>query len=275
MTEALEVDPDLGRAKDLSWALAQSSWGDLSNRLGADLSKRKELALPLNRSWSVIYAACLFRGWLPPSERACEAIGELLSWTDTNEGRRLSELVARIEASSDPRLALQEGISGSVWRRVDPYGALSWAQSDEVDELVILTPAVRSLARTAAAMKTTAGRTRPKAQQKEPAPVFRAKSVNPLFTVFLALAYTSWGYRTLDDAEDVVEHLRQELKKGPSHEHLDEFQLSVVTLALELSDERLQGIFKNAEELFSHKATVSKRTKKIRNERAANRSKLP
>jgi hypothetical protein len=262
----LDRDPEFGRARDLGGAIGSASWNDKHSRLGADLSNAAELDLALEQSWSVVFLACLVRGWLPPDERACETIGDFLPLSENAEGRAIQNLISWLEASSDPRLELAPPLSGSRWPRVDARSALSWALSAERDGRIALTDAVRTFARNSD--MTSAGPRQAQPIAKDQLQAFRAKSANAVFTMFLALSYTGWGVRHFEDAHALLEHLKTILREGPGDQHLDPHQLAVVQQARAMKPGQFEAIFEHARDLFSNKSNVRKQAEKNSLDRA-------
>ena len=255
-------DLELGRAEDLGWALGYVSWGDSDSPLAPDICASAELSLPLEQSWSVVFVACLVRGWLPVDDRASELIGEFLPHSESEEGRVILHLIASLEASSDPRLNLMPPISGSVWPRLDARASLSWALSSQADGLITIPDAVRNFARSAMSMPSDSQSKSPPIP-KEHLPGFKSKSANALFTMFLALSYTTWGFRDSEDAEALLNHLKELLKQRPADHHLDPFQLAVIKEAETMQAGQFANIITNANQVFTTKSNVGKRAKQI------------
>jgi len=246
-------DFNLGRADDLSWSLGYASWGDPDPRLSlaSDLSAVTSPNLPLDQSWSVIFAACVLRGWRPKDEQASEKIGEFLPISEGVEGRRISNLAALLEASLDPRLETSPPISGSRWPRVDPRGTLSWALGPEARDFVALPDAVENLA---SAVATGTGSPRSAKVPPQELSQFRAKSSNALFTMFLAISYANGDLKTPEQIEGYLDHIKEKLRAGRARDGLDEFQRQVIREALGMSLERFANIIANAESLYTTKA---------------------
>lgn len=260
----LERDLGLDRAEDLAWALGYASWGDPDISLARDMSTVTGLDLPLNQTWSVVFLACVLRGWLPDDEQASERIGAFLPSSESEEARSIQSLIGRIEASSDPRLELMPAISGSVWPRVDPRNALSWALSSEVaDKLIAMPEVVRAFAQSTAGSVPPNGPLSPRTISKEDVDAFKSKSANALFTMFLALSYTAWGARELEDHEALLKHLKKLLEQRPADAHLDSFQLAVVREAEAMQEGQFSNILRNAEVMFTRKSKVMKAARAI------------
>jgi len=175
------------------------------------------------------------------------------------EAAKLRELVARIEASRDPRLEMHRAISGSRWPRIDALDALHWALDGGADDLVDLYPALRACEPHIEGERTSV--TKGLASlSKDDRKDFNPKSAGALFTVFLGLCYR-WGYKHDEDIDAVLKHIRSQLE-GPNDD-LPHFQQAVVAEALLLSDERVGNIMKNARTLFSKKTRVAKEEAKL------------
>jgi hypothetical protein len=249
-------DLEFGRAEDLSWALGYVSWGDPDSQLAPDICASAELTLPLEQTWSVVFVACLLRGWLPMDEQACDLIGEFLPSSESKEGRVILDLIASLEASSDPRLNLMPPISGSVWPRLGAWDALSWALSAEDDGLITMPDAVRSFARSTTTDMPPSSRPVAREHLVE----FRSKSANALFIMFLAVCYARWDLRTAQSADDCLEDIQLELKARRNDDRLDDFQRGVIRQALEMQAGQFRNIVANAEKLFSEKANPLNKT---------------
>ena len=259
----MDYDSYLGRADDLSWALGYVSWGDPEKPLGTDLSSATKLDVSLKQSWSVVFVACLLRGWLPQDDRTCETIGEFLPLSEANEGRAIQNLIDRIQASSDPRLELSPAISGSIWPRVDAYNALEWAVSSDADELVEMTDAVRDLARAATRTVSSKAPMIRRPLGKDELAEFKPKSANALFTMFLALTYTTWGASDLEDSDAVLEHIKGLLKERQPDRELEPFQLAIIRKAENMQPGQFAKILANAKQLFTAKSNIGKDAKAI------------
>ena len=248
--------PGLGRAKDLSWSLGYASWGDSDPRLSlaSDLSGETNPSLPLDQSWSVIFAACVLRGWRPKDEQASEKIGEFLPISEGIEGRRISNLAAVLEASLDPRLETSPPISGSRWPRVDPRGTLSWALGPEARDLVDLPDAIETIGRNLAAGSGSGAPAKVAAVPREDLGEFRSKSANALFTMFLAMSYARSDLTTAEAVDAYLDDIHLELREAVATDGRDEFQRSVIRKALQIPPGQFRQIIANAQQLYTNKA---------------------